>query len=394
MAYIHERRKPMFSNLRYCSRCGLPTSEESISYDELQICTACRSSEQKMRINWSEREKLLRQLLERFRGKHKMYDCLCPISGGKDSAFQLYMLTQVYKLKPLAVTFSHNWWSDSGWKNLQRTIETFNVDHIMFTPSRQLVNKCARHSLESIGDACWHCHTGVGSFSLKTALFYEIPLIVWGESAAEGTGKATYDQPVKYNVATQVAESAKVAPRDFAKGDLTARDLEPLMWPRQEELDALGVVQVHMGDYIFWDGERQTEFLREKYGWLEDKVEGTYKCYKSVECRMPGVHDFTRFLKRGMGRTTEHVCQDIRAGILTLEEGYELMRDIDPVEPEILDYYLHITGYSRDEFYAIMDRQRDKLGYLTREEIQAALDDARRRRTEIDSAARAREALK
>ena len=48
------------------------------------------------------------------------------------------------------------------------------------------------------------------------------------------------------------------------------------------------------------------EFLRERFGWREDNVEGTYKCYKSVECRMPGVHDFTKFLKRGYGRATDH----------------------------------------------------------------------------------------
>ena len=55
----------------------------------------------------------------------------------------------------------------------------------------------------------------------------------------------------------------------------------------------------HLADYIFWDAERQTEFIKEHLGWKEDHVEGTYKKYKSVECIMPGVHDYSKYLKRG-----------------------------------------------------------------------------------------------
>lgn len=393
MAYIPDARKPMFSSLKYCTRCGLPSSEEMVTFDELGVCRPCRSSEMKMRINWADRGKKLHAILDRFRGKGD-YDCLCPISGGKDSAFQLYLLKEVYKLRPLAVTHSHNWWSEAGWRNLQRSLETFGVDHIMFTPSRGLVNRMARRSLEMIGDACWHCHAGVVAFPYQIAVRFRIPLMIWGESASEGTGKADYENPPNYDREGHFAESARIKVDEFATEGLTVQELSPYRMPSWEEIARIGLFQLYLGDYIFWDGERQTEFLRERYGWEEDKVEGTYKCYKSVECRMPGVHDFTKFLKRGCGRSTEHVNQDIRTGILTLEEGYELMRDIDPVEPKILDYYLHITGYSKDEFYAIMDRQREKLGYLTREEVQAALDDARRRKSEVETAARERESLK
>ena len=51
------------------------------------------------------------------------YDCMVPISGGKDSAFQLHVLTRIYGLKPIAVTFSHNWYSKIGWDNLWNVLE-------------------------------------------------------------------------------------------------------------------------------------------------------------------------------------------------------------------------------------------------------------------------------
>ena len=64
---------------------------------------------------------------------------MVPISGGKDSAFQLHVLTRVYGLKPIAVTFSHNWFSKIGWDNLWNVLEKLDVDHIMYTPKEVLL---------------------------------------------------------------------------------------------------------------------------------------------------------------------------------------------------------------------------------------------------------------
>ena len=147
------------------------------------------------------------------------------------------------------------------------------------------------------------------------------------------------------------------------------RELTPFRLPSYEEIEEVGVVGIHLGDYIFWDDERQMEFVRDVYGWEEDVVEGTYKHYKSVECRMPGVHDYTKFLKRGFGRGTDHASADVRAGLLTREEGFELAKKYDTERPEALDYYLEITGLSEEEFHEIMRHHRESL------EIDALSDD-------------------
>jgi hypothetical protein len=73
---------------------------------------------------------------------------------------------------------------------------------------------------------------------------------------------------------------------------------------------------------------------------------------------MPGVHDFTNYLKRGYGRATFHASVDVRAGLLSREEGFELARQYDSERPEALDYYLKITGLSEEEFFAIMKEKR------------------------------------
>lgn len=362
--------QPMFRGLKYCVRCCMPESNEGIKFDEMGICQACQSTEQKIHIDWTARERELRELLEHYKGLNNDYDCIVPISGGKDSTFQLHVITKVYGLRPLAVTFSHNWFTETGKYNLQNAIEKFNVDHIMFSPNRELINKLARESLYKIGDSCWHCHSGVGAFPLQVAVKYRIPLLIWGESLADMSGRSThYDPLLKFDRDYFTRVSAKVYPEAMVSENISLRELAPFKLPSYEELEAVGVVGIHLGDYMFWDDERQMEFVRDVYDWREDKVEGTYKGYKSVECRMAGVHDYTKFLKRGFGRGTDHASIDVRAGLLTREEAFELAKRHDVERPEALDFYLQITGFNEEEFEAVLKEHRLNLG------IEALSDD-------------------
>ncbi|MFH0920121.1 MAG: N-acetyl sugar amidotransferase, partial [Fibrobacterota bacterium] len=171
--------KPRFSSLQYCVRCCMPETQEGLKFDEMGICQACQSSEQKIHIDWAMRERELVKIFNEAKSKAgNNYDCIVPISGGKDSTFQLHVLVNVYKMKPLAVTFNHNWFSETGWYNLQNSLEVFKLDHMMFTPNRDLVNRIAKRSLGGIGDTCWHCHAGCGAYPLHVATKFKIPLLV------------------------------------------------------------------------------------------------------------------------------------------------------------------------------------------------------------------------
>jgi N-acetyl sugar amidotransferase len=349
-----------FQHLKYCVRCCIPQTQEGVIFDELGVCQACQSAEQKIHIDWTEREKVLRGILDKAKANAgNNYDCIIPISGGKDSTFQLYVLTQIYGMKPLAVTFSHNWFSETGWYNLQNSLEQFNVDHVMFTPNRKLVNKLAKHSLAGIGDSCWHCHAGVGAFPLQAAVRFNIPLLIWGESIAESSGRASYLNPVrKFDREYFTKVSAKLRPDQMVRDDVSLRDLEPFQVPSAEDCERVGVFGIHLGDYIFWDDERQTEFVRDNYGWKETQVEGSFKRYKSAECIMPGVHDLACYTKRGYGRATFHGSVDVRAGLLSRDEAWDLIRQNDGVRPEGLDYYLKITGMTEEEFFTTLEKHR------------------------------------
>jgi len=346
--------------LTYCIRCCTPETQEGVTFDEIGICTACRSSEEKMHIDWSEREKELRRILDEAKVKSGTnYDCILPISGGKDSFFQAHVLVNVYKMKPLAVTFSHNWFSETGFYNLQLCLEVFNLDHLQFTPARGLVNKLAKKSLGVIGDSCWHCHSGVGAFPLQVATKFKIPLLIWGESIAENDGRASYQcQAMKFDRDYFNKVSAKLTAEEMVDSNISEKDIHPFKLPSYHEIDETGVWGIHLGDYVFWDEERQTEFIRDTYGWRETEMEGAYKGYKSAECIMAGMHDFTCYLKRGFGRATWQASVDVRSGLISRKEGFELVKKHDQERPGALDYYMSITGFSEEEFYKFINEKK------------------------------------
>jgi hypothetical protein len=266
-------------------------------------------------------------------------------------------------MTPLTVTFSHNWFTEAGLYNLHNILDRLEVDHIMYTPNRGLVNKLARKSLPMIGDACWHCHAGVWSFPFHVGAKFGIPLIIYGESPAEFSGRTTYwDQELpseKDFLKVGLNESMKVRPEEMVDEAISRQELCLFFPPTPEELDAAGIYGIFLGDFVFWDHERQTEFLIREYDWREDRMEGSYKWYKSVECRMAGVHDYAKYVKRGFGRGTDFASQDVRAGLMTREEAFDLAAEVDSERPDTLDYYLEISGYTEDEFYEILRAKRE-----------------------------------
>src|SRR3989338_8251571 len=171
--------------LRRCTKCILPETHETITFDEKGVCNVCNQHEYKQtRIDWKKKEDELIRLLDQYRGKGQ-YDCLVPFSGGKDSTFTLYILIKKYKLKPLVVSFDHGFYRPRTLGNNTRTFRKLGVDFLKFTPDWQVVCKTMLESLRRKGDFCWHCHTGIFAYPMQVAVKYKIPLIFWGEASSE-----------------------------------------------------------------------------------------------------------------------------------------------------------------------------------------------------------------
>ncbi len=351
--------------MEYCSKCVYPSnSAVNLNFDEDGVCSGCSYFEEIDNIDWKEREKTLGDLLQKYRNPEAPYDCIIPVSGGKDSHFQTYLIKEVFGLKPLLVTFNHICSPLIGLKNMANIVERFGVDHVRFSPNPVLIRKLMKYTLEKRGDACWFCQGGVVTVPIQVAIQYKIPLIIWGEHGwSHLAGKNSLDDMVEFSV----EERSELFMRGLSiekvlkdNPDLERRDLSWLEYPSTEEIESVGVRGIYLGNYYKWNQKALTEFVIDKFGFTTRPKARTYNTYADVDCQLcSGTNDYLKYLKFGYGRTTDHASQDIREGRITREEGIKLVKNYDHRKPEDLDTFLEELDLDEEEFYKIVDRFRD-----------------------------------
>jgi N-acetyl sugar amidotransferase len=349
------------NSLRRCTRCALPETHESITFDAEGVCNVCRQVEFKQeRIDWDARAVELDELIEQYRGTYA-YDCIVPFSGGKDSTFTLWYLVRQKGLKPLVVSFDHGFYRPNHLENVERTITTLGVDYMRFRPNWDVVRKLMLEALERKGDFCWHCHTGIFSFPMQIAVKFEVPLLFWGEPSAEYTSYYSYDQGIeevderRFNRFVNLGITAEDM-EGMLDDSVTMRDLEPFAYPKMKDLRRVGVRSVCLGSFIPWDVKQQVAIIKEELGWREDVVEGVPEGYgyEKIECAMQGVRDYIKYLKRGYGRTAHLASIDIRNGRMDRETAAQLIAGHDGKRPASLDVFLEYVGIDEGRFMEIV----------------------------------------
>ena len=149
----------------YCKRCLFPETKPDLYFDDEGICDACRSAERKHgvedAIDWHSREVSFKDIISEARNKSRdWYDCIIPVSGGKDSTWQVYAMKKIHGMNPLAITFDQFDQTKTGYHNLE-VLREIGVDHVHFTLNPGVVRTLVRKGFEIVGDHYWVNHVGI-----------------------------------------------------------------------------------------------------------------------------------------------------------------------------------------------------------------------------------------
>ena len=107
----------------YCSRCTYPIVAVNLAMDDEKVCSGCIVSDEKSNIDWKSREKIFVDLIMSYKSKsNQTYDCIIPVSGGKDSFFQAHLIKEL-GFNALLVTYNGNNYSKTGLENVQIIFE-------------------------------------------------------------------------------------------------------------------------------------------------------------------------------------------------------------------------------------------------------------------------------
>jgi len=358
--------------MKYCQRCCYPeNAQPSIIFDEHGVCSGCRVVESRPSINWAERERWLVELLEEYKAKAKAarnpYDCIIPVSGGKDSHFQAYLMKVKYGMNPLFVTYNHLFNTKVGLRNLENMFSKFSCDLIRCSSNPDSVRKIARYMLEKVGDVTWHYHAGIMTFPIQIAVKYKIPLMIWGEEGfSELTGMFNQDDMVEFTKKKRQEHDMRgFEPEDLLNqhdSPFEMRDLAPFFYPSDEEIEETGLRGIYLSNYISWNGKANAEKMIREYGFETARErDRTFNIYDKVDdVHANGVHDYLKYLKFGYGRATDDASTEIRHGRLTREEGVDLVMKHDPKRPRDLDLLLEFLDITEEHFEGLVEHLRDE----------------------------------
>lgn len=357
--------------MKYCARCLYPeNARPTIIFDEEGVCSGCRYHESRMKleIDWDERLKMFEQILDEAkrmaRQRGNGHDCIVPVSGGKDSHYQVWLLKEKYGMNPLLVTFNHAFNTPAGNRNLYNLVEKSGCDFVRYTAGLDSVRRISRYMLETVGDLTWHYHAGIRTYPFQVAVEKNIPLIVWGEHGfAELTGIVSLEDFVEFTRWTRKEHDMRgYEPHDLVgKGGITKQDIAPYEYPSDEDIARVEVRGVYLSNFIYWDAKKQAEIMMKEWDFapIAYERERTFNLHSKIEDHANDVHDYLKYLKFGYGRATDDASMEIRHGRMTREEGIELVKRYDNREPSTLETYCDFMGITKEQFYRWVTPMRD-----------------------------------
>jgi len=343
----------------------------TIIFDEEGVCSGCRYHESRSKqldIDWEERATMFEEILEEAKRMAKergnSHDCIVPVSGGKDSHYQVWLLKEKYGMNPLLVTFNHAYNTPAGNRNLYNLVEKSGCDLVRYTAGLDSVRRISRYMLETVGDLTWHYHAGIRTYPFQVAVERNIPLIVWGEHGfAELTGIVSLEDFVEFTRWTRKEHDMRgYEPHDLiGKGGITEHDIAPYIYPSDEDIARAEVRGIYLSNFIYWNATTQAEIMMKEWDFapITYERERTFNLHSKIEDHANDVHDYLKYLKFGYGRATDDASMEIRHGRMAREEGMTMVKRYDAREPSTLQTYCDFLGITKQQFYDWVEPMRD-----------------------------------
>jgi N-acetyl sugar amidotransferase len=346
------------AEVKFCKRCVIsnqrPNStvefqhtpeskKETIGFDAEGVCDACRVAERKQtQIDWTERERRLRELCDRFRRTDGTYDCLVPGSGGKDSFYAAHKLKYEYGMHPLTVTWAPHIYTEWGWHNHQAWIHA-GFDNYLCTPNGRTHRLLTRLAVERLFHPFQPFILGQKNLAPKMALLFNIPLVFYGENEAEyGNPQADMEsarRDFRYFVASgrsSVFLGGTSLEELEGRYGVDPADLVPYLPADMYQIEQQGIEVHYLGYYLRWHPQGAYYYAVENgdFEASPERTPGTYSKYNSIDDRIDDFHYFTTHVKFGIGRASYDASQEIRSGEITRDEGVALVKRFDGEWPE------------------------------------------------------------
>ncbi len=340
--------------MRYCSKCILPNTRPQIIINNKNICSACEFfSNKKKKFDF-------KKIVNDIKSKAKTYDCVIPVSGGKDSTWQLSLIKR-YGLNPLAVTYKPPLRTKIGQKNLDNLIK-LGVDHIDFTINPEVEKKFVKTAFIKKGIPALPMHMAMWSISYKIASKFNIPYIIWGENSAKeysGTKKNSRIDYLDSRWIKKFGVNANTKVQDWFSKDLTKKKLTPYLF---DYTKSKNIKAIFLGDYFSWDPKKVLNISKKLgFKFYKNSVRtGTYN-FADIDDYMISIHHFLKIYKFGFSRAFDNLSLEIRHGRIKRSKAVILANnDIKKIPKGDIKMFCKYIGISQKNFFSVCEKFRNK----------------------------------
>ena len=354
--------------MQHCKICLDPDTRPLAEFSDDGVCLPCRYLAESTAIDWEARRRELDAIADWARARNVSgYDCVIPVSGGKDSHRQALYCRDELGLKCLLASCAYppEEQTERGAHNIGNLI-SLGFDCVYVSPGPETWRKAMQTGFRRFANIYKSTELPLYATGPNVATMFHIPLIVYGEnpSLSWGAGGGSYDGD-----ANQLKFSNTLAGGDMTwmlEADIKRERLNWYTYPPEEEFERVNLRMIYLGYYIpdfndFVNGPTGVAHgLACREGDDADPAQtGNLETYDALDCDFLSVNQMIKRVKFGFGKVSEQCSAAIRLGQMTREDAIALIRDYDgKCAQRYVDAFCRYCGIPEDEFWEIVERCR------------------------------------
>ena len=342
-----------------CAHCVLPDSYPRITFDKEGVCSVCRRYEKRWE-GWKsllpERHKVLRKICKQAHSKHREFDALIPLSGGKDSMYVLYTAKQELGLNCIASTLNHGYLSTHARNNINRACRKLGVEHIYYDVDPNLINRLFALFMRKTGYFCSVCHRAIEMTNYRVADMYKVPIILSGTSLrTELPLSAEMFQYGSIPYIRGVLRGEPIAPecKRLFYGRSVRRNIGLLLFLLSGRRSLVSSASLNLADYMEWNYETILQVIHDELGWRSAADR-----FEHMDCAIVPVAEYLHNRRfPGLSQRRLTLARHVMAGQTSRDEALRILNEEAEEQcPEsLLRMFLRNLDMSREEFDHFID---------------------------------------
>ena len=351
--------------MKVCKRCIQVDTRPGIFFDENGICGACLWEDTKRSIDWDSRFKELEDIaLEAKSSNRGNYDCVIGVSGGKDSTKQALTARDRLDLDCLLVNYEPENISPIGKYNIEN-LKHHGFDVITIRPNPKIMKKLVSYDFFEHLNPVKATEFSLYSSTYIIAEKFDIPLIIQGENPGLtlGTSLTGVGEDANALKADQLQTLSSGWEEYLQIDGISKKDLFLFHYNRKE-LEERGTKGIWLQYYLKeWSYRGNAEFsinngLKCRDSFKPEDI-GTYVKFAQLDSELVHVNQMLKCIKFGFGQCMDHVCYDIRDGLMDRKEGIDLVKKYDGKCSETyIKEFCDFIGITLDDFKKIVEKFR------------------------------------